>query len=329
MRYLSTLLLSAFLALAALPARAAGFKPCVVYTEAGKFDKSFNEMAFAGVQAFTKETGVEVAEFEPASPSQYIDRMDAAVKAGCTDIIVIGFRFAEDLAIFAPKHVSVRFSIIDGVVEGANISSVLFAENEGSYLVGVAAALASKSGKLGFVAGMPVPVIKRFQAGFIHGVRDARPDAIVRVSVLADSPKGFADPFGGSEVARDMLAEGVDVIFPAAGASGLGVLDAVSAAGKLGIGVDSNQDYLYPGDVLTSMVKRLDIAVKGIFDQGRAGGFKSGLTRLGLKEGGVDVTVDEHNRKRWTPEIEQAVRQARDGILAGRIHVDDDKAVRS
>jgi basic membrane protein A and related proteins len=317
------------LSLAGPAAFAAPFKPCVVYTEAGKFDKSFNEMAFAGVQSFSRDAGIDVAEFEPSSPSEYVARMDAAVQAGCSDIVVIGFRFAEDLAGFAPKHPSVRFTIIDGVVEADNVASVLFAENEGSYLVGVAAALASRNGHLGFVAGMPVPVIHRFQAGFVQGVRDTRADARVSVAVLSDSPRGFADPFGGSEMARDMLADGVDVIFAAAGASGLGVLDAVSAAGKLGVGVDSNQDYLYPGDILTSMVKRLDIAVKGIFDQSRDGHFKPGLTRLGLKEGGVDVTVDDYNRQRWSAEITQAVKQARDAILAGRIKVDDDTAIRS
>lgn len=329
MRSLSLLLLAGALSFGAPIAAAAGFKPCIVYTEAGKFDKSFNEMAYAGVQTFAQKAGVDVVEFEPATPTDYQVRMQDAVTAGCSEIVVIGFRFAEDLAAFAPKHPSIHFSIIDGVVEGQNVASVLFAENEGAYLVGVAAALVSKTGRLGFVAGMPVPVIRRFQAGFIQGARDTRPDSQVLVSVLADSPKGFADPFGGSEAARDMLTAGVDVIFPAAGASGLGVLDAASAAGKLGIGVDSNQDYLYPGDVLTSMVKRLDVAVKGIFDRGRAGTFTPGLVRLGLKEGGVDITVDDHNRQHWTPDIDTAVRQARDGILSGRIRVEDDRAIRS
>lgn len=311
--------------LATVPA--AAFKPCVVYTEAGKFDKSFNEMAYAGVTAFSEGEGIAVTEFEPASPVDYVPQMEAAVRASCTDIIVIGFRFAEDLALFAPKHPDVHFSIIDGVVEGGNVASILFAENEGAYLVGVAAALASQTGHLGFIGGMPVPVIQRFQAGFAQGVKDTRPEARVTVTMLSDSPKGFADPFSGSERAREMVADGVDVVFPAAGASGLGALDVMSAAGKLGIGVDSNQDYLYPGDVLTSMVKRLDIAVKTIFDQARAGGFKPGLTRLGLKEGGVDVTINDYNRSRWTPEIDQAVRRAREAILAGRVTVTDDKAL--
>ncbi|WP_173012442.1 BMP family ABC transporter substrate-binding protein [Niveispirillum sp. SYP-B3756] len=311
------------------PAAAAPFQPCVVYTEAGKFDKSFNEMAYAGVTAFQAGGGAAVKEFEPSSPADYVPRMEAAVQAGCSDIVVIGFRFAEDLATVAPRHPSVHFSIIDGVVEGTNVASILFAENEGAYLAGVAAALASQTGHLGFIGGMPVPVIRRFQAGFTQGVRDTRPDARVSVAMLSDSPKGFADPFAGSEAARDLLASGVDVVFPAAGASGLGALDAMSAAGRLGIGVDSNQDYLYPGHILTSMVKRLDRAVKTIFETGAAGGFRPGLTRLGLREGGVDVTITPYNRTLWTADVEAAVKKAREDILAGRIKVGDETAVPS
>ncbi|MDE1145378.1 MAG: BMP family ABC transporter substrate-binding protein [Azospirillaceae bacterium] len=298
------------------------FKPCVVYTEAGKFDKSFNEMAYNGSQTFAQSSGVAVAEFEPAGESEYAAALQSAVTAGCTDVALIGFRFQAALATFAPRHASVRFTLFDGVVPGTNVSSVMFAENEGSYLVGVAAALASKSGTVGFIGGMPAAVIERFEKGYAQGVKDTRPDATVLTGLVAADPKGFSDPFAASEIARDMLRHDADVLFPAAGVSGLGALDIGHAKGALGVGVDSNQNYLYPGAMLTSMVKRLDVAIARAFEAGRSQTFKAGITRLGLKEGGVDVVVDADNRAVWTPAIVQAVARARQAIVSGQVKVE-------
>ncbi|MFM2044879.1 MAG: hypothetical protein RLY86_3455 [Pseudomonadota bacterium] len=328
-RRAKTLLCAALLSagtLGALPA-AAAFSPCVIYTEAGKFDKSFNETAFAGVQRFTAETGVPVREFETTDAGQYLAQMRAAVDAACTDVVVIGFRFTKDMAAFAPDHPLVRFTIIDGVVEQPNVAAVLFAENEGSYLAGVAAGLSTRTGTVGFVGGMPVDVILRFQAGFAQGVRAVRPDAVVLADMVAEGPAGFADPFTGSELAREMMAKGADVVFPAAGSSGLGVLHAAAQAGGLALGVDSNQNYLYPGRILTSMVKRIDVAVVRAFEAGRNGTFQAGITVLGLKDGAVDVAVDDSNRPLWTPAIADAVAAARADIVAGRITVDGADAI--
>ncbi|MEE3623252.1 BMP family ABC transporter substrate-binding protein [Nitrospirillum sp. BR 11752] len=311
----------AFIASNACIASAAPFKPCVVYTEAGKFDKSFNEMAYDGSQAFAQKTGVAVAEFEPAGEDAYPGALQSAVSAGCTDVALIGFRFQTALAAFAPQHADVRFTLFDGVVPGNNVASVLFAENEGSYLVGVAAALASKSGTVGFIGGMPAAVIERFEKGYAQGVKDTRADARVLTGLVAADPKGFSDPFAASEIARDMMRHGADVLFPAAGVSGLGALDIGNSQGALGVGVDSNQNYLYPGRMLTSMVKRLDVAIDRAFDAGRQQTFKPGITRLGLKEGGVDVVVDADNRAVWTPAIVAAVARARQAIISGQVKV--------
>jgi basic membrane protein A len=211
-----------------------------------------------------------------------------------------------------------QFAIIDAVVTLPNVQSITFKEHEGSFLVGVMAAMASKTGKVGFVGGMDIPLIRRFQCGFEQGARHANPKITVSGNMTGTTPTAWNDPARGAELAKSQFASGVDVIFAAAGGTGMGVYQAAKDGGKLAIGVDSNQNHVQPGTMLTSMVKRVDVAVYNAFK-----GVTPGSTSLGLKEGGVDVAIDANNAKLVTPEMKKAVDAARADIVSGKIKVID------
>lgn len=311
-------LLSLFAFLSPFAGPAAAATAVLVYSEAGKFDKSFNEAAFDGARA----SGQPFREVEPKTASDYDTAITDAVALGDT-VIVIGFRYADTLAKAADGHKNHRFVIIDGVVDKPNVQSILFKEQEGSYLAGIAAALASTSNIIGFVGGMEVPLIHRFRVGYTEGARSVRPGIKVLDAFAGKTPDAFRDPFAGGQIAGRMIDDGADVLFAAAGSTGLGVYIAAKAQARLAIGVDSNQNYLYPGTMLTSMVKRVDRAVEGAIRAAAAGRFSAGVTRLGLKEGGVDVATDVHNAKLFSPEIRAAVDKARAAIVAGTVTVTD------
>jgi basic membrane protein A len=211
-----------------------------------------------------------------------------------------------------------KFAVIDAVVKLPNVQSILFKEQEGSFLVGMMAAMASKTGKVGFVGGMDIPLIRRFQCGFEQGARYANPKVETLANMTGTTPTAWNDPARGAELAKSQFAAGVDVIFAAAGGTGIGVYQAAKDARKLAIGVDSNQNHVQPGTMLTSMVKRVDVAVYQAFK-----GVTPGITNLGLKEGGVDVALDEHNAKLVTAEMKKRVDAARADIIGGKIQVID------
>jgi basic membrane protein A len=211
-----------------------------------------------------------------------------------------------------------QFAIIDSVVNLPNVQSITFKEHEGSFLVGIMAAMASKSGKVGFVGGMDIPLIRRFQCGFEQGAKYANPKIQTSANMTGTTPTAWNDPARGSELAKAQFAGGVDVIFAAAGGTGLGVYQAAKDAGRLAIGVDSNQNHLQPGTMLTSMVKRVDVAVYNAFKR-----VTPGVTALGLKEGGVDIAMDEFNAKLVPPAMKARVDAARADIIAGKIQVID------
>jgi basic membrane protein A and related proteins len=182
----------------------------------------------------------------------------------------------------------------------------------------MAAALASRSGKVGMVGGMDVPLVRKFACGFEQGARHARPGVTVAVNMIGDTPAAWTDPARGAELAKAQVAQGVDVVFAAAGTSGLGAMQAAKDAGILTIGVDSNQNGLHPGTVLTSVLKRVDLAVLQAFR-----GVQPGVTALGLKEGGVDLAMDAHNAALVTPAMRARLDAARADIVAGRLKVID------
>ncbi|WP_137175338.1 BMP family protein [Massilia sp. HP4] len=298
----------------------------MVYDAGGKFDKSFNQSAFEGLQRFSKETGVKVFEVQANSDTQAEQVMRGLARKKVDMIAAIGFSQTQAVQKVAREFPNVRFVLIDSVAQGANIESVMFKEQEGSYLVGVAAAMASKSKKLGFVGGMDIPLIRAFACGYSQGAKAQAPKAEIVQNMVGTTAAAWNDPAKGGELARAQFARGVDVVFAVAGGSGMGTLQAAKEQGKLAIGVDSNQNYLHPGTMLTSMVKRVDVAVYDSFMGVKNGTWKSGVHYKGLKEGGVDWVLDKDNRKVVTPEIEKRVNAVRTDIINGKIKVIDYRA---
>lgn len=320
LKAIGTALLAATLAGAAA---AAEFQPAVIFDMGGKFDRSFNEAAYHGAERFEAETGIPYLEFEITNESQRDQALRRMARRGADVIAAIGFAFKTPLETVAGELPKTKFVLVDETLDRPNVRSVMFKEHEGSFLVGMAAILASKTGKVGFVGGMDIPLIRNFQFGYEQGVKHVNPNAAVIVNYTGTTPAAWNDPARGAELAIGQFGQGVDVVYAAAGGTGLGVLQAAADHGKLAIGVDSNQNHLHPGSVLTSMLKRVDVAVYDAFKDARDGTWRPGTLNLGLKENGVDYALDENNRQVLTPEIEQKLEEAKAAIIAGRIEVKD------
>ncbi len=306
-------------------AAAADFQPAVVYDMGGKFDRSFNQSAYEGAERFKQETGVAYREFENTNAAQREQAIAQLARRGATVIVAVGFTQASAVEKVAKDFPNVKFTLIDEVVDLPNVQSIIFREQESSFLCGVAAALASKSAKVGFVGGMDIPLIRKFALGYREGVKYANPAAEVIENMTGTTPAAWSDPSKGAELAKSQIGRGADVIFHAAGATGTGVMQAAKDAGKLSIGCDSNQNYLQPGSVLTSAVKRVDVAVFNAFKDAKAGTWKAGQVSLGLKEDGVGFALDQYNRGLITPAIEARLQQAKADIVSGKIKVSEYK----
>ncbi len=305
----------------ALMAGAALAEPALIFDLGGKFDKSFNEAAFNGAERWAKETGGTYKELEMQDEAQREQALRRLAEAGSNPVVMTGFAFGDVLAKVAPDFPDTKFAIIDMVVDAPNVKSVVFNEHEGSYLVGIMAAMASKTGTVGFIGGMDIPLIRKFGCGYAQGVKAANPDATVIINWTGDTPAAWNDPVKGTELAKGQKAQGADVIYAAAGGTGIGVLQAAADEGILSIGVDSNQNHLHPGKVLTSMVKRVDNAVYEAFTEGAD--LKTGVNVMDLKSGGVDVAMDDNNAALVTPEMKAAVDAAAEKIKSGEIAVHD------
>lgn len=314
-------LIVAALALASAGASAEQFQPAIVFDFGGKFDKSFNEAAYNGAERFRKETGIAYREFEITNEGQREQVLTNMIRRGASIIVGVGFAQRSAMESVAKQHPEAKFTIIDAVIEAPNVRSVVFREHEGSFLVGMIAAMASRTGKIGFVGGMDIPLIRKFALGYAEGAKYEKPDIEIFQNMTGTTPAAWNDPVRGAELARSQFDRGADVVYAAAGATGLGVLQAAKDAGQLSIGVDSNQNHLHPGSVLTSMVKRVDLAVYDAFRQAKDGTWKGGVVSLGLKEDGVAYALDENNAKLVTPEMRAKVDQAKADIVAGRIKV--------
>ncbi len=324
MRLKTFALALAGVALAAVSAPAqTEIKPAIVYDKGGKFDKSFNEGVFAGAEKFRSETGVAFRDFEPSNDAQIEQALRRFARDGNSPIIAVGFSQATALQKVAAEYPALKFTIIDMVVDLPNVQSVVFKEHEGSYLVGLLAGMASKTGKVGFVGGMDIPLIRKFACGYVQGVKAASKDAEIFQNMTGSTPAAWNDPVKGGELARSQIDRGADVIYHAAGGTGIGVLRAAADAGKLGIGVDSNQNALQPGKVLTSMLKRVDVATYESFKAARDGSWKPGLSVLGLKEGGVGWALDDANKALVTAEMKAAADKAKADIVSGAVKVHD------
>lgn len=293
-------------------------QPAIVFDLGGRFDKSFNEAAHNGMERWKQSSGQQYLDFEIANESQREQAVMRMAERGANPVISVGFAQAAAIEAAAKEFPQQTFAIIDMVVDLPNVQSVVFKEHEGSFLVGMIAAMASQTGKVGFVGGMDIPLIRRFQCGYEQGVKFVNPQAEVFANMTGTTGAAWRDPARGGELARAQFARGADVVFAAAGATGLGVLQAAADAGKFSIGVDSNQNHLHPGSVLTSMLKMVDEAVFQV-----ASNPTPGVSVLGLAEGGVGYAIDEHNEQLISAEMRERVEAAKADIIAGRIQVVD------
>jgi len=308
----------------ALTAGAALADPALVYDLGGKFDKSFNEAAYNGAEAYAAATGGSYRDIELQSEAQREQALRRFAEAGFNPVVTTGFSMSTPIASVAADYPDTKFVTIDGFVnpeEHPNVLSILFSEHEGSYLVGMMAAMASESGTVGFVGGMDVPLIRKFACGYAQGVMAANPDATVIANMTGTTPAAWNDPVKGSELAKAQISQGADVIYAAAGGTGLGVLQTAADEDILSVGVDSNQNHLHPGEVLTSMLKRVDVAVQEAMTAGDE--LETGVMVLGLAENGVGYALDENNEALVTEEMKAAVDAAREEIIAGEIAVHD------
>jgi basic membrane protein A and related proteins len=293
----------------------------IVLSVGGLGDRSFNDGAYRGLQTAVRDLGIHGIHGEPADMAEDYEYLRIYAESGFDLIIGVGFLMQDAITRVADEFPECRFAIIDAVVDRPNVASLVFCEEEGSFLVGALAAMKSTSGTIGFVGGMDIPLIHRFLDGYRAGARAVRPDVTVLSAFCGTDPGAFRDPVRGKEKALAQFSRGADVVFQAAGFSGNGVIAAAAEQGRFAIGVDSNQNDMRPGFVLTSMLKRVDVAVHRTIEDVVAGRFEGGVHRFGLAEDGVGYAVDEHNRHLLTPEMIETVEGLRRLIVAGEIEV--------
>ncbi|SEN28994.1 nucleoside-binding protein [Pseudorhodobacter antarcticus] len=313
--------LTAATATIALTAGMAAAEPALIFDLGGKFDKSFNEAAYEGAQRWAKETGGTYKELEMQSEAQREQALRRLAESGANPVVMTGFAFGDVLAQVAPDFPDTKFAIIDMVVDQPNVKSVVFTEEQGSFLVGMMAAMASKTNTVGFIGGMDIPLIRKFACGYAQGVKAANPDATVIANMTGTTPAAWNDPVKGGELAKAQKSQGADVIYAAAGGTGLGVLQAAADEGILAVGVDSNQNHLQPGTVLTSMLKRVDNAVYAAFTEGTE--MTAGVNVMDLAAGGVGYAMDDNNAALVSDEMKAAVEAASAAIIAGTTVVHD------
>jgi basic membrane protein A len=313
----------AALCVAGSAAAAGAPKLGIVYDAGGKFDKSFNQSAAEGIERFKKENGINVFEAQASSDTQAEQVLRGLARKKLDLIVSVGFSQTQAVQKIAAEFPAVHFVLIDGNATGKNVNSILFKEQEGSYLAGVAAAMAAKSGKIGFVGGMDIPLIRAFACGYSQGAKSVNPKIDVQQNMVGTTAAAWNDPAKGGELARAQFDRGADVVFAVAGGSGLGVLQMAKTKGKLAIGVDSNQNDIQPGSVLTSMVKNVGNATYDALVMAKNGQYGSGITYKGLKEGGVDWALDKNNRAIVPAAMEKRVNAAKADIISGKIKVVD------
>ena len=304
----------------ALSAASALADPALIFDLGGKFDKSFNESAHNGAQRWAEETGGSYNEVELQSEAQREQALRRFAESGANPVITMGFAMADALGTVAPDYPDTKFVAVDVTwLEAPNIRQIGFAEHEGSYLVGMLAAMASKSGTVGFVGGMDIPLIRHFGCGYAQGAKAVNPDVSIVANMTGTTPTAWNDPVKGSEITKAQISQGADVVYAAAGGTGVGVLQTAADEGILSIGVDSNQNYLHPGQVLTSMLKRVDVAVYEAMKAGE--NVETGVFTMGLSDEGVGYALDDNNAPLITAEMQAMVDEARQKIIDGDLEV--------
>jgi basic membrane protein A and related proteins len=303
----------------------------VVFDIGGKDDRSFNAAAWEGVQRAARDLPIVLRDVEPGNPTSIEPAMRAFAERGYDLIIGIGFAQAPIMESVAKDYPNIQFAIVDGASNLPNVASLVFKEHEGSYLVGMIAARESKSGTIGFLGGLDIGLIHRFLKGYEEGAKSVNPNINIIVNYVGVSDSAWNNPGKGKELALAQIGKGADVIFTAAGNSGLGAFDAVEQNGKdanghpkaLVIGVDSNQNGVKPGFVLTSMVKRVDNAVYQIVQDVVNHQFKGGFHVYGLESKGVDYAMDKFNEPLIPSDVIQQAEEAKQKIINGQIKVTD------
>jgi basic membrane protein A len=295
----------------------------IVFDSGGKDDRSFNAAAWRGVRRAAKDFPIVLRDAEPGDPASLEPAMRAFAERGYDLVIGIGFAQTPIVEEVARDYPKIDFAIVDGVSHLPNVASLIFKEHEGSYLVGMIAARVSKSGILGFVGGMDIPLIHRFAVGYAEGARAINPKIQVIDNYVGVTEAAWNNPGKGKELSLAQIGKGADVLFAAAGNSGLGAFDAAEQSGKLVIGVDSNQNWVKPGYVLTSMVKRVDNAVYQIVRDRVAGRFQGGIHVFGLENGGIGYAMDRYNEKLVPKTVIAEVEAAKRKIIRGEIKVTD------
>lgn len=329
---MKTRLLAGFAALAAFvfsagwaetDAIAAPIRVGLVLDKGGKDDKSFNAAAFKGAQEAQQKLGIQLKVVEATDDNAFEPMIRALAQKDYDLVISVGISQGDSLKKVAPQFPAKKFAIVDAEVNAPNVRTLLFQEHEGSFLVGAAAALASTTGKLGFIGGMEIPLIRRFEMGYAAGAKHVNPKAQVFTNYIGVTGEAWNNPPKCKELAVSQYDRGADVIFAAAGASNTGLFDAAEEKKKFAIGVDSNQNWIKPGRVLTSMLKRVDLAVYKAIEQVVGGKFEAGIIRHGLKDQGIDYAVDSSNEKVLTTEIRSKLEAIKKQIIAGKIKVPD------
>ena len=305
----------------ALTAGAAAADPAILFDLGGKFDKSFNESAYNGAERWAAETGGSYAEVEIQSDAQREQAIRRFAESGANPIVMAGFSWGPPLAEVAADYPDTKFAIIDMVVDAPNVRSVVFNEHEGSYLVGMMAALTSETGTVSFIGGMDIPLIRKFACGYAQGAKAANPDVTVISNMTGTTPAAWNDPVKGSELTLAQISQGSDVVFAAAGGTGVGVLQTAADEGILSIGVDANQNHLHPGKVLTSMMKRVDSAVYDAMSDGAD--METGFNVMSVANHGVGFAMDANNEGIVGYDVLAATYAAAAQIEAGELAVHD------
>lgn len=306
------------------PAPRSGVRVGLVFDVGGRGDKSFNDSAFAGLERAEAELGVGGAYLEPASTEDREAALRLFAAQGVDLVIGVGFMFSSDVDEVARAYPRVRFACVDYAPRGPvppNVAGLAFREEEGAYLVGGAAGLLTKTKHVGFVGGMTIPLIRKFEAGYGAGVRAVCPACEVHAGYAGASPEAFKDPAKGKLLAKAEIGAGADVLFHASGSTGHGVFEGAREGGALAIGVDADQWDEMPGVVATSMIKRVDVAVLTVIGDVAAGRFSGGMRQLGLAEHGVDWVHEGAHAAKLPAEIVREVERLRADVVSGRVKV--------
>ena len=306
--------------------RSDGIQVGMVFDIGGKGDKSFNDSAYRGLLLAADELGVTFTEFEPGQDADRETGLRKLAQSGYDLIIGVGFLFSDAIRSVAADYPEAKFACVDYDVRPdeelpPNLAGLTFREEEGSFLVGVLAGNFTKTDRIGFIGGMDIPLIHRFEAGYLAGAAYANPRVSTTVAYAGSTPQAFADPAKGKELALLQYGRGVDIIYHASGSTGNGVIEAAKETGLYAIGVDSNQNYMAPGRVLTSMVKRVDNAVYMTVKAVVEGTFEGGVREFGLADNGIGYAVDQYNEALLDEGMIALVEEARAAIIAGEISV--------